>query len=115
MNTLLEMLLAFGPLNRNELSLLKKNIKQLSLNTDDFYLQAGEISKDIAFIETGVLRLFYFDKNGQDFTLQFLKSKTFIVETNSFENKIPTSEYIQCLTKSTLSVLTSEALFNFSK
>jgi CRP-like cAMP-binding protein len=64
----------------------------------DFLLQAGRISDDYLFLDSGLVRAFAYDTDGHDVTTGFYASGQVVFEVASFFNRTPSQEYIQALT-----------------
>jgi CRP-like cAMP-binding protein len=68
------------------------------LNKQAFLLQAGKVSDEYFFLDTGFLRAFAYDTNGTDVTTAFYAQGQVVFEVASFFNRTPSLEYIQALT-----------------
>lgn len=71
------------------------------LKKGDFLLQAGQVSDDYLFLETGVLRAFAYDVAGHDISTSFYTQGRVVFEVASFFQRTPSQEYIQALTDCT--------------
>lgn len=69
-----------------------------SLGKGDFLLQAGKVSDDYFFLDSGFMRAFAYDTDGNDVTTGFYSSGQVVFEVASFFNRTPSAEYIQALT-----------------
>lgn len=114
MDKLINYLLEFGQLNQQQIDLIKRKAKVLELKKDDYFSEAGKIPKQVAFIEKGILRVCYYNSNGDEITKYFIDEKNFAVDINSFNQKIPSSEYVQAVTDCTLLVFSTESLNDLS-
>ena len=70
--------------------------KEFGKNT--YLLQAGRISNDYLFLDSGFMRAFAYDTDGNDVTTGFYASGQIVFEVASFFNRTPSQEYIQALT-----------------
>lgn len=75
----------------------------------EYFLKEGEISKEIAFIEKGIMRLFYLN-DGKEVTTSFNQEKTITCAYQSLLTKTPSDVYIQAIEPSTLVVFSYESL-----
>lgn len=98
METVINYLLQFGNLNPQQIDFITKKGKELTFNKDDYFSEAGKIAKQIGFILEGILRVCYYDNNGNDVTKYFIDENNFVVDLDSFDNKIPSSGYVQAVT-----------------
>lgn len=76
--------------------------KPLKLKKDDYFLRVGKPSNQVAFIESGVLRIFYPNDKGEETTCHFALPGEFITSFSSFTAGIPSSENIQALSPTEL-------------
>ena len=70
----------------------------LHLRKHEFLLQAGTVSDDYFFLETGLLRAFAYDPAGHDVTTGFYGPGEVVFEVASFFQRTPSLEYVQALT-----------------
>lgn len=68
----------------------------------DILLREGKICRKLFFIEKGVLRFYYLNKDGQDITHWFLLENDFITEINSFLQQVESEYYLEVLEDCTL-------------
>lgn len=69
-----------------------------ALLKNEFLLQAGKVSDDYFFLDSGFMRAFAYDTNGHDVSTGFYASGQVVFEVASFFNRTPSAEYIQALT-----------------
>ncbi len=114
MNFLINYLLQFGQLNPQQIALIKDKASEVELRKGKYFSEAGKISKNVAFITAGILRVCYYSNQGEEITKYFVDENNFAVDLNSFTAKIPSSEYIQAVTDCSLIVFTTDALNELS-
>lgn len=114
MKELINYLLQFGNLNQQQIDLVQSRTKELNLKKDDYFSEAGKIAKEVAFIVDGILRVCYYNNKGEEITRYFIDENNFAVDLNSFNNKIPSSEYIQATTDCKLIVFLADAMKELS-
>ncbi|WP_025763078.1 Crp/Fnr family transcriptional regulator [Dyadobacter tibetensis] len=115
MEKLIDFLLEFGHLNQQQIDLIKRKASPLVLEKGTYFSEAGKIPKRVAFIQTGILRVCYYNSKGDEITKYFIEENNFAVDINSYTQKIPSSEYVQAVTDCTLLVFSKESfdeLFN---
>ncbi len=115
MEKLINYLLQFGQLNKIQIGFVQSHVTKIILKKEQFFSEAGKISNKVAFIEEGVLRVNYFNSGGEELTKYFLDENNFAVDINSYNNKIPSSEYIQAVTDCKLLVLTVKGMEELSR
>lgn len=62
------------------------------------FLKAGMVSDEYLFMETGFMRAFTFDYNGDEATTNFYRANSLVFEPASFFTRTPSKESIQALT-----------------
>ena len=115
METFINYLLQYGQLNRQQIELIEGSIQVLELDRGQYFSEAGKISNRVGFILDGILRVCYYDKDGNEITRYFVDEQNFAVDLNSFNNRIASSEYIEAIVPTKLLVFSREALNNLSQ
>lgn len=64
---------------------------------NDFLFKQGKVCNDYYFLETGFIRAFAYDTNGDDVTTNFYSSGQVVFEVNSFFNRVISKENYQAL------------------
>ncbi|MFD2286561.1 cyclic nucleotide-binding domain-containing protein [Pedobacter petrophilus] len=98
MEDFISYILQFGNLNQQQIALISKKATQLTLQKDEFYLEAGKISKQFGFVTDGILRVSYFNNKGEEITKYFIDENNIVVDLESFDNEIPSIAYVQAMT-----------------
>ncbi len=98
MENLINYILQFGHLNKQQIDLISKKATGLDLYKDQYFSEAGLTAKRVGFILEGVIRFCYFDKKGENITSYFMDENNFFVDLYSFENRIPATGYVQAVT-----------------
>ncbi|WP_258097315.1 Crp/Fnr family transcriptional regulator [Marinoscillum pacificum] len=109
MESLIDYLLQFGHLNQQQIDLILRKTTSLELKKDEYFSEAGKTPKRIAFILEGILRVCYYNSKGDEITKYFIEEHHFAVDINSFNQKIPSSEYVQAVTTCQLLIFTTQA------
>ncbi len=81
----------------------------LELESGDFFLEHGKTCKQIAFIERGLLRLFYL-KDGKEVTNCFCRENTMTTSYSSLITQKESSMAIQAIEKSRLIIFSYDRL-----
>lgn len=69
-----------------------------TLRKNEFLLEAGQVSDDYLFLDSGFMRAFAYDTEGHDVTTGFYASGQVVFEVSSFFQRTRSQEYIQALT-----------------
>lgn len=77
-----------------------------TLRTKEYFLKQGKISDKIGFLESGIIRSFFYDENGNDITTHFFQPGQVVISMKSFNSQIPTKENIITLEECKLLVIT---------
>lgn len=104
MEELIKYLLQFGHLSQEQIAMIQSKVKPKTIKKGAYFSQAGQIADKIGYITEGVFRVCYYDKAGEGYTRYFVYENRFIADINSFRDEIPTAEYIEAVTDSTLLV-----------
>ncbi len=85
-------------------------LKQKNLSRKEFLLKEGEACTNINYVEKGVLRAFYKNKDEKESTIMFAIADWWITDMNCFVNQIPASIFIQGVEESTVLQLSKREL-----
>ncbi len=114
MQNLINYLLQYDNLNTQQIQLIKDQVKVVRLSKDEYFSEAGKVARQVAFVNEGILRVCYYDKDGKEITRYFVEENNFAVDLNSFNNQIPSSEYIQAVVPTEMYVFSQGSLQNLS-
>ncbi len=109
MEALLAFLNSIHPLSEELVDYLSTNLKTKKLRKKDFLLKQGHVSKDICFIDRGLLRCFYL-VDDKEVSSWFMKEGDVVVSVESFIKQTQSYEAIQALADCTLYYITYEEL-----
>lgn len=98
MKEFIEYILQFGNLNQQQTSLIEKKMTETELKKDEYFSEAGKISRQVGFIVEGILRVCYYNNKGEEITKYFIEENNLVVDIESFDNEICSSAYVQALT-----------------
>ncbi len=113
--TFINYLLQFGSLNPQQIELIKRSLIFKTYKAGDYFLKAGQISNEIGFVLNGIFRVCYYDNNGNEITRYFIDESNFIVDINSYNNGLSSTEYIQSVTECEVIILTKREMENLSR
>ena len=112
---LINYLLQFETLNKQQIDLINSSISEKTYHTGDYFLKAGQTSKEIGFITNGIFRVCYYDNGGNEITRYFVDELNFIADLNGYHTGLQTTEYIQAVTDCQVLILTKQAMENLSR
>ncbi|WP_158800156.1 Crp/Fnr family transcriptional regulator [Pedobacter sp. L105] len=114
MEALINHLLQFGHLNQQQINLVESKGTLKELKKDEYYAEAGHIPREIIFLTEGVFRVCYYNNKGDEITKYFIDENNFVVDINSYNQGIPSSEYIQAITDCKFIVLSKDEMKELS-
>lgn len=88
------------------------HFREKSLDRNEYFLKAGQVSNEYLFVEEGFLRAFAYDVNGNDVTTAFYSSNQVVFEVSSYFERVPSKENIQALQLTRGLYITYEELNN---
>ena len=95
MKELVNFLLQFGDLNLQQIELIESKTNNLELKKDAYFIEAGSMFNQVAFILEGILRICYYNNKGEEITKYFLDENRLLA--NPYKGE-PLTEYIQAVT-----------------
>ncbi|QTN38698.1 Crp/Fnr family transcriptional regulator [Cryomorphaceae bacterium] len=114
MDGIINYLLQYDQLNAQQIELIKSSLRVVELKSDEYFSEAGKIANRIAFVNNGILRVCYYNKEGDEITRYFIDELNFAVDLNSYNGRVPSTEYIQAIVPTTLLTLNREDMQNLS-
>lgn len=98
MYQLINYLLQFGNLNQQQIELIKSIAVLRKTKKDEYYHEAGKIPREVIFLTEGIMRISYYNNKGNEITKYFIDENHFLADINSYNQGIPSTEYIQAIT-----------------
>lgn len=108
MEEMIEYILQFGNLNKQQIELIVSNGKTLKLKKEDYFSEAGKVPKQVGFVVEGVLRGCYYSNKGEEITRCFISENSLVCDYVNFEGNTSSSEYLQAITDCTLIVFSRQ-------
>jgi len=68
-----------------------------TLNRGEFFVRAGDVPQTIGFVISGILRLYYVDADGNEFTKSFCAENSFVAAYSALIMRQPSRLFIQAL------------------
>lgn len=98
MKELVDHMLQFGSLNKQQIELVKSKSEEISLKKDDYFSEAGKVPRQVGFLIQGVVRGCYYSNKGEEITRCFINENSLMVDYVYFEANTVSSEYLQACT-----------------
>ncbi|WP_205514001.1 Crp/Fnr family transcriptional regulator [Longitalea arenae] len=109
MDQLIDYILQFGNLNKQQIDLVIKSAGEKELRKDEYFSEAGKIPKQVGFIVKGVMRGCYYNREGEEITRCFIAENSLVADYVNFEANTVSSEYLQACTDCKLIVFSKQA------
>ena len=114
MEDLINYLLQFGNLNTTQVDLIKSKVVFKEIKKDEYFQEAGKIPREIIFLTNGVMRICYYNNKGEEITKYFMEENHFLADILSYNQEIPSTEYIQAVTDCSYFVLSKNVMKELS-
>ncbi|RZK16738.1 MAG: Crp/Fnr family transcriptional regulator [Pedobacter sp.] len=98
MKALVDLILQFGDLNKQQIDLILSKAKILELKKDEYFSEAGKVPRYVGFVVEGVFRFCYYNNKGEEITNYFIDEGNFVVDNEKFESQVEAYEYVQAVT-----------------
>ena len=108
MKELIEYILQFGSLNQQQIDLILRKATTLELRKDDYFSEAGKISRQVGFVIEGITRVCYYNNKGEEITKYFIDEQNLVVDIESFNDEICSTAYVQAVTDCKLIVFSKK-------
>jgi CRP-like cAMP-binding protein len=93
---------SLAPFSDEQISCITDRMKSISLKKNEYIIREGQICQSFYFVNTGSLRHYHIEENGQDATLNLFVQKDWILEYKSFMTQQPSENFIQATTDTEL-------------
>src|SRR5690554_3672033 len=115
MNELKAHLETFIHFTENEMEVFTSLFSEIQLKKNEYFAKEGDFSSKLAFISTGVMRAFFRNKSGNEYSKTFFTPPNFVAAYSSITTKQKNLINIQCLTDCTLFVADFKQLTSLYK
>lgn len=85
--------------NSEELELILMQFEEIEFSKNEYLIEKGKVTRYYYFLETGFLRSYSIDTEGNDITTKFFAKNDIVIDWHSYFLKKPSKESIQALTK----------------
>ncbi|BAP31940.1 crp/fnr family transcriptional regulator [Chryseobacterium sp. StRB126] len=109
MEEFIDYVLQFGNLNKQQIDLIKSKATETELRKDEFYWEAGKTVKQIGFITSGILRVFYYNNKGEEVTQYFFDENHLLLSGFTVDEVYTPSVYISAITDCKMIVFSKQA------
>lgn len=108
MEKLIEYILQFGNLNKQQIELIRSKVTERELGKDEYLSEAGKIPRQVGFVTEGIFRFCYYNNKGEEITDYFIDENHFVTDYQNFESDMAASQYVQAITNSKLLVFSKQ-------
>lgn len=108
MEEMIQYILQFGMLNKQQIELIRSKGKLLEVKKEDYFSEAGKTPKQVGFIVEGVIRGCYYNNKGEEITRCFINENSLVCDYINFESNTTSSEYLQAITDCILVVFSKK-------
>lgn len=115
MEALINYLLRFGDLNKQQIDLIKSKFELKKIRKDAYYHEAGKIPKEVIFITTGIMRICYYNNKGEEVTKYFMDENQLVTDILNYNTGTPSSEYMQAITDCEYLAISKNSMDELSK
>ncbi|QXP67860.1 Crp/Fnr family transcriptional regulator [Polaribacter sp. AHE13PA] len=105
----------FNMLTEHEIDLFESKVQNIKLKKGDFFIKENRVSKEVAFVVSGLFRSFYYSSSEKEVTYCFTFSNSFVSAYSSFLSQTKTIENIQALTDIELLTISREDILILEK
>ncbi len=99
-----QVLQSITPVPDNELKKAEKIFHPAQLEKGSFFVQAGEVPQTLGFVISGLLRLYYIDGSGNEFTKSFCIENSFVAAYSALLLREPSRLFVETVEDSLLLV-----------
>src|SRR5690606_12367606 len=95
-------------LNKQQIDLIANKVKEIELQKDEYFSEAGKIPRQVGFVVDGVVRGCYYNNKGEEITRCFIPENNLAVDYPNFETNSASAEYLQATTDCKLIVFSKQ-------
>ncbi|MBA4851415.1 Crp/Fnr family transcriptional regulator [Emticicia sp. BO119] len=114
MEAMINYLLQFGHLNKQQIDLILSKAVRKEIRKDEYFHEAGKIPREVIFLTEGIMRVCYYNNKGDEITKYFIDENNFLADINSYNQEIPSTEYVQAITNCNYLSLSKSAMKELS-
>jgi len=87
----------------------------VSLPAKSLFLEKGKVATRLGYLRKGLMRSFFYDDRADDITTHFFKQGTVVISMKSFNDQVPSREFIVAMEDCELDVITYERMMALMK
>ncbi len=95
MEKFIQHILGFGGFSHYDIDFIRERATVVTYDKGSYFVDAGRVFQNVGFIMNGIMRVCFYDKEGEEITKIFLEEEHLLINTYN----APSSEYIQAVTK----------------
>lgn len=84
--------------SQSDLTQIFQTHQEILMKKGEFLLKKGQIANEYYILQTGLVRTYLYDYHGNEITTDFTEEKQIVIDVSSIFQRIPSQEYLQCLT-----------------
>lgn len=108
MEEMIEYMLRFGNLNKQQIDLIVSKAQPRELKKEDYFSEAGKVPKEVGFVVEGVIRGCYYNNKSDEITRCFISENSLVCDYVNLEANTSSSEYLQAITDCNLIVFSKK-------
>ncbi|WP_298759526.1 Crp/Fnr family transcriptional regulator [uncultured Psychroserpens sp.] len=97
--SLLNFILSVVKISKDDAHQIANTFHSIEIKEKDYLLREKEVSDDYFYLESGLMRTFLYNLEGEEITIDFFTEDNIVFEITSFFNRIHSEAYIQAITK----------------
>ncbi len=97
-------------ISEEDLDFMTSLFEPLILKKETYFLEIGKWCNHVAFIKSGMMRIFYTNDKGDDTTCHFALPNEFVTSLSSFTSQTPSTENIQAILPTELLLISKQNL-----
>jgi CRP-like cAMP-binding protein len=111
-NTIITAVKSIVPMSAADIEILVSTLQTQTLKRNQYLLKEGEICKNVYFLVSGFLRMYYIDEEGNEINYRFSDENNFLVDFQSFLTQKSSRFFWQAMQDSELFVLPYQEIQN---
>ncbi|TPN86133.1 Crp/Fnr family transcriptional regulator [Aquimarina algicola] len=97
--SLVNFILSVVEISKDDAQEIANSFHSIEIKEKDFLLKKNQISDDYLYLESGLMRIYLHDLEGEEITIDFFTENNIVFEITSFFNRVRSEAYIQAITK----------------
>jgi len=97
-------------IDENEWTYYSAMFREKSIKKKEVILKEGSNCRDVFFIVSGLLRVYFIDKDGEEKSFHFAMENTFVTDYKSFLKKLPSNFSVQAMEDSIIILMSYDML-----